>query len=581
MSASAHKRPISQVACAIVLALLFCFGAVPEIQAGALGTSILRIDFLVGDGLSMGIPFTPERADLENLQVDGGTVYISGNHDGLGNSLVPANRDASLNQRAAELSGSLSQDLPLNAILIDFQGAFDQVTLDINLTGRELMAYQANEGTAFTPEHLVQLTPNVYGLPQFFSHIDRNLETLDKLTLYYSVDFSGITGAEPSETEVSTEPSEEVTEPSEEPTELTEPSEAVTEPPAETTETTEGTSPVEANPEITDETLEEPTSETSSNVTEDPSQEETQESSEEPQPSETPEESSKDPLVTEASMQATEAEDLTDKSIVDPITVILKTPEELALEQVKDELNSLIKAPALQNASDKADTVEAPQVDEITPQPETPTTPIENTENKGVVLLANLPSDPTDPTNPSDPTEPGNQAAEPTSVDPVVEVTATEATAEVVTEPTTTPANPAMETKPSETEPQVMLQAPSDVPASKLDQRFAVLKEATTTLEGYLPTLPEKNAFAARMQQRRIEELITELRSQASTNEHKEILQHAENVLNQSTLKLEIKSTVVLIGATGESLFYSILIGSTLLALGGGLIFLRRRRRFT
>lgn len=578
MSACAHKHSISQVVCAILLVLIFSFGAVPEVQAGAITNATLQVDFVVGDGLSMGTPFTPERTDLENLQVEGGTVYISGLHDGLGSSLVPANRDANLNQRAQELSASLAQELPLNSILIDFQGYFDDATISTKLSGRELLAYQANEGMAYTPGHLVQVTPNVYSLNQFFSHIDRNLENLEKLTLYYSVDFGFEEATDPSESEESSEFVEDVTEPTEtsEPLEettesveeSTEPTDEVTEPSEdlttetsteeteettieETTENTEDTEATESEEVTTEESL------TVESVTDETATEET--ASEASETEETTPEVSE----TEEPTGSTENEEVQGEPVeeVDSgiITVILKTPEELALEQVKNEISSLIKpvaetevevitSPTEATVTETA--TEAPEATETNPVTETPSE--DNTQSaarEGVVLLANLPSDPAEPT--TDPT----------------------------TEPRTTPADPAMETAPSEAEPQVQLQAPGVAPTSKLDQRFSVLSEASATLEGYLPTLPEQNAFAARVQQRRIEELITELRGQASTNEHKQILQHAEDVLSQSALKLEIKSTVVLIGATGESLLYTLGIGSTLLALGVGLIFLRKRRR--
>lgn len=598
MSACAHKRTISQVLCAVVLILVFCFGALPGIQAGAVTPPPLRIVFQIGTGSSPGYSFTPDLADLENFHVEGGTVYLSGKHYNDPNSIVPANKDSNLNQRAAELSESLPQGLPLNAILIDFDEPFEKTLIGTTLTNHDLLAYQPNKGIAYVTSDLHQESPGVFELSQLFSHVEIDQVNENELILYYTVDLNQLSGTEPSEpaetedpeegsggeetdadeteidvidddteeseetsNEAETEVSEVAPEESPEETETTEESEITEEP------ETEVPRQVEEEPEIDDSG--EADTDQPDDVTEDTVPEDIEDATEETAAEEATADEAADESTSKPEDVADHDDPIEKDSKDDIITVVWKTSEEIALEHVKDGLDNLVKPQTVNTPEEGADE-EAP-AEAVNEEPHEE----DAKDNRDVVvLLANPPTD--DPLS-EDSAEEETPTEEPDVAAPVTEEPATEE----VSEPTTTPADPAMEKAPEETEPQVKLQAPADVTTTKIDQRFKVLEEATTILENYLPTLPEKNAFAARMQQRRIEELITELRDQTATNEHKAILQNAENVLNQSKLKLEIKSTVVLIGATGESLFYSIIIGSTLLTLGAGLIILRRRRKFT
>ena len=115
-------------------------------------------------------------------------------------------------------------------------------------------------------------------------------------------------------------------------------------------------------------------------------------------------------------------------------------------------------------------------------------------------------------------------------------------------------------------------------PLTKLDQRFKKLEEASKLLESYLPGLPEENAFVARLQQRRIKELSEELKGQIATNEQREIYDEAQDILQRSEDKLEISSTVVVIGETGERLLLPLAFGGALFLIGVILFIVRRKQ---
>ena len=140
----------------LILLLLAFYLISPALVTRAAFVPPLRVLFVEGNGQSTGEAFEPSLEQLQNITVDGGTVYISSEHFDTesGSSLVPANGDTNYDQRAYELSLGLVEPLPKNAILIDFDMDLTDASIDPTIEGRDWLAYQANGGMAYTTDYL-------------------------------------------------------------------------------------------------------------------------------------------------------------------------------------------------------------------------------------------------------------------------------------------------------------------------------------------------------------------------------------------------------------------------------------------